>query len=80
MIHKGALRGKILSPSTAFGLLPLYDIALSITYTYRAKRPALNRRCLLENTLGGQQRIIGFFPKLEIQFDIGTLFQNPVFI
>jgi len=22
MIHKGALRGKILSPSTAFGLLP----------------------------------------------------------
>jgi len=25
----------------------------------------LNRRCLLENTLGGQQRIIGFFPKLE---------------
>ena len=38
---------------------------LSITYTYRARRPALNRRCLMENTLGGQQRTIGFFPKLE---------------
>jgi len=57
MIHKGALRGKILSPSTAFGLLPLYDVALRITLSLERGDPPYTAAALWKTHSAGSKEL-----------------------